>query len=68
MTWAFRGIYSKHKYVERIFADAILGNSLIEDDVSAAAAGIYESIGEYKVKDYVERPHEYVKGKYMHNN
>lgn len=68
MTWAFRGIYSKHEYVERIFADAILGNSLIEDDVSAAVAGIYESIGEYKVKDYVERPHEYVKGKYMHNN
>lgn len=51
MTWAFRGIYSKHEYV--VFADAILGNSLIEDDVSAAVAGIYESIGEYKVKDYV---------------
>lgn len=68
MTWAYQGIYSKHEYLERIFADAILGDSLIEGDVSAAVAEIYESIGEYKVKDYMERPHEYVKGKYMRNN
>lgn len=63
LVWASQGIYSKHEYLERIFADAILGDSLNEDDVSATVAGNYESIGEYKVKDYVERPHEYVKGK-----
>lgn len=63
LVWASQGIYSKHEYLERIFADAILGDSLNEDDVSTSVAGNYESIGEYKVKDYVERPHEYVKGK-----
>ena len=63
LVWASQGIYSKHEYLERIFADAILGDSLNEDDVSATVAGNYESIGEYKVKDYVERPHEYVKEK-----
>jgi len=63
LVWASQGIYSKHEYLERIFADAILGDSLNEEDVSATVAGNYESIGEYKVKDYVERPHEYVKGK-----
>lgn len=63
LVWASQGIYSKHEYLERIFADAILGDRLNEDDVSATVAGNYESIGEYKVKDYVERPHEYVKGK-----
>lgn len=68
MTWASQGIYSKHEYLERIFADAILGGSLNEDDVSATVAKNYEILGEYKVKDYVECPHEYVKGKYMHNN
>lgn len=63
LVWASQGIYSKHEYLERIFSDAILGDSLNEDDVSATVAGNYESIGEYKIKDYVERPHEYVKGK-----
>ena len=63
LVWASQGIYSKHEYLERIFADAILGDSLNEDDVSTTVAGNYKSIGEYKVKDYVERPHEYVKGK-----
>lgn len=63
LVWASQGIYSKHEYLERIFADAILGDSLNEEDVSATVAGNYESIGEYKVKNYVERPHEYVKGK-----
>lgn len=63
LVWASQGIYSKHEYLERIFSDAILGNRLNEDDVSATVAGNYESIGEYKIKDYVERPHEYVKGK-----
>ena len=63
LVWASQGMYSKHEYLERIFADAILGDSLNEDDVSHTVAGSYESIGEYKVKDYVERPHEYVKDK-----
>lgn len=63
LVWASQGIYSKHEYLERIFGDAILGHSLNEDDVSSTVAGNYESIGEYKVKDYVQRPHEYVKGK-----
>ncbi|MEG0109418.1 MAG: Fic family protein, partial [Lachnospiraceae bacterium] len=63
LVWASQGMYSKHEYLERIFADAMLGDSLHEDDVSATITGNYESIGEYKVKDYVERPHEYVKGK-----
>ncbi len=63
LVWASQGIYSKHEYLERIFADAILGDSLNEDDVSATVASKYENIGEYKVKDYVERPHEYVKEK-----
>ncbi len=63
LVWASQGIYSKHEFLERIFADAILGDSLNTDDVSATVAGNYESIGEYNIKDYVERPHEYVKEK-----
>lgn len=47
MTWASQGIYSKHEYLERIFSDAVLGDSLNEDEVSAAVTEIYESISEY---------------------
>lgn len=68
LVWASQGIYSKHEYLERIFADAILGASFNKDDVSANVAENYESIGEYKIKDYVERPHEYVNHKEKHNN
>jgi len=63
LVWASQGIYSKHEYLERIFTDAILGDSLNEEDVTAIVARNYESIGEYKVKDYVVRPHEHVKDK-----
>lgn len=63
LVWASQGIYSKHEYLERIFFDAILGDSLNEDNVSATDEGNYESIGGYKLKDYVERPHEHVKDK-----
>lgn len=63
LVWASQGIYSKHEYLERIFADAILGDSLNNEGVSSTVAGNYESIGGYKVKDYVERPHEYLKEK-----
>ena len=62
LVWASQGIYSKHEYLERIFANAILGDGLNENHLLATADGNYESIGEYKIKDYVERPHEYVKG------
>lgn len=61
LVWASQGIYAKHEYLERIFDDAILGDSLDEEDVSATVTGNYESIGEYKIENYVERPHEYVK-------
>ena len=55
-------ISSKYEYLERIFFDAILH----EDDESGQEAGgseesKYEKIGDYRVKDYVERPHEYKK-------
>jgi len=63
LVWASQGIYSKHEYLERIFADAILGDSLNNEGVSSTVTSKYENIGEYKVKDYVERPHEYVKEK-----
>ncbi len=29
-------------------------------DISESKGAKYEMIGDYKVKDYVERPHEYV--------
>jgi len=63
LVWASQGMYSKHEYLQRIFVDAILGDSLDNEEASSFVAGKYESIGEYKVKDYVERPHEYVKEK-----
>lgn len=57
-----QGIYSKYEYLERIFFDALLHeekktNDEAIDDKNAQ----YEKIGDYKVKDYVERPHEYKK-------
>lgn len=51
----------------RIFAYAILGCSLNKDGVSDTVASKYEGIGEYKGKDYMERPHEHVKGNYNWN-
>lgn len=59
LVWGSQGIYSRFEYLEKIFYDAILH----EDDSSVTASGDtsskYEKIGDYKVKDYVERPHEY---------
>lgn len=63
LVWASQGMYSRHEYLEEIFADAILGDRLNEVDVRALFGKKYESIGGYKVKDYVERPHEYVEDK-----
>lgn len=63
LVWASQGMYSKHEYLERIFADAILDEKLNGNEASPSTSIKYESIGEYKVKDYVERPHKYVKDK-----
>lgn len=62
LVWGSQGIYSKYEYLERIFFDAILH----EDEAAGGQAvadknSKYEKIGDYKVKDYVERPHEYKK-------
>ncbi|MFV0516942.1 MAG: Fic/DOC family protein [Aminipila sp.] len=63
LVWASQGMYSKHEYLQRIFADAILGDDLDNKESSPSNDRKYESIGEYNVKEYVERPHEYVKEK-----
>ena len=62
LVWASQGIYSEYKYIERIFFDAILGeDSDGESITSDPSESKYEKIGNYKVKDYVERAHEYKK-------
>jgi len=62
LVWGAQGIYSKYEYLERIFFDAILHEDAEEEDEeSARSEKKYEKIGDYKVKDYVERPHEYKK-------
>ena len=62
LVWGSQGIYSKYEYLERIFFDAILHeDSESVSDEGADKESKYEKIGEYKVKDYVERPHEYKK-------
>jgi cell filamentation protein len=63
LVWASQGMYSKHEYLQRIFSDAILGDDLNNEEASSSVAGKYESIVDYKVKDYVELPHEYVEDK-----
>ncbi len=62
LVWASQGIYSKYEYLERIFYDAILHESVTEAKEHEQAEGKYESIEGYKVKDYKERPHEYCDG------
>ncbi len=59
LVWSAQGIYSKHEYLERIFFDAILDDEHTQDN-SPDSGGKYDAIGEYNVKEYVERPHEYV--------
>ncbi len=59
LVWCSQGIYSKYEYFERIFFDAILGETK-EDSIDISGSAKYEVIGDYKVKDYAERPHEYV--------
>lgn len=59
LVWASQGIYSKYEYLERIFFDAILGEETESGNSDTASDNKYEKIGDYKVKDYKERPHEY---------
>ena len=61
LVWASQGIYSKYEYLERIFFDAILHEGAAPDDPGDGKSSKYEKIGDYKVKDYVERPHVYKK-------
>ena len=62
LVWASQGIYSKHEYLEKIFFDAILHEDNAEGGVEEQSDRKYEKIGDYKVKDYKERPHQYYDG------
>lgn len=60
LVWCSQGIYSKYEYLERIFFDAILHkdtNDMLSNEPSKQNK--YDTIGDYKVKEYKERPHEY---------
>lgn len=59
LVWASQGIYSKYEYLERIFYDAILHEDAGEEDTTASGDKKYERIGDYRVKDYKEKPHKY---------
>ena len=59
LVWASQGIYAKYEYLERIFFDAILHDKLTSNETDAPANGKYEKVGDYLVRDYKERPHEY---------
>ncbi|MFI3326707.1 MAG: Fic family protein [Clostridia bacterium] len=59
LVWASQGIYSKYEYLERIFFEAMLSDN-INDDMINGAGSKYEMIGDYNIKDYTEKPHEYV--------
>ncbi|SCJ78360.1 Probable adenosine monophosphate-protein transferase fic [uncultured Eubacterium sp.] len=59
LVWASQGMYAKYEYLERIFFDAILHVEITSDEKDVPAAGKYEKVGDYLVRDYKERPHEY---------
>ena len=61
LVWCTQGIYSKYEYLEKIFFDAILHEKLNGLTDAEDTTSSYEKIGDYKVKDYKERPHEYKK-------
>ena len=61
LVWCTQGIYSKYEYLEKIFFDAILHERVGVAEETNDKAFKYEKIGDYKVKDYKERPHEYKK-------
>lgn len=60
LVWASQGIYSKYEYLERIFYDAVLGEETEQETAWDSSNGKYETIGDYKVSDYKERPHQYL--------
>ncbi len=62
LVWGAQGIYSKYEYLERIFFDAILqeeADGKVDEGLAGNNEAKYEKIGEYVVKDYREKPHEY---------
>lgn len=59
LVWASQGIYSKYEYLERIFFDAVLHENADEVLNTKSTSNKYDTIGDYKVKDYKERPHQY---------
>ena len=62
LVWGSQGIYSKYEYLERIFYDAILHEDTAEEvEIANNNESKYEKIGDYHVRNYVERPHEYKK-------
>lgn len=61
LVWASQGMYSEYQYIERIFFDAILHEDHSTEEIASSKSEKYEKIGDYKVKNYVERPHEYKK-------
>lgn len=62
LVWASQGIYSEYKYIERIFFDAMLDRYEESRKDTCDTDGVaYEKIGDYELRNYVERPHEYKK-------
>ncbi len=59
LVWASQGIYSKYEYLEKIFYDSILDDSINSEHIKTRNEN-YDMIGEYKINQYVERPHEYI--------
>lgn len=60
LVWCSQGIYSKYEYLERIFFDAILHKDTEDMHTNEhVKQNKYDTIGDYKVKEYKERPHEY---------
>lgn len=59
LVWGSQGIYSKYEYLEKIFFDAILHKDLDTIVDLSSKTNKYDTIGDYNVKDYKERPHEY---------
>ena len=59
LVWCSQGIYSKYEYLERIFFEAILHEDTETVSEAVSDKSKYEKIGDYMVKDYKEKPHEY---------
>ncbi len=59
LVWCSQGIYSKYEYLERIFYDAVLHKDKDTIPTESVKENKYDTIGDYKVKEYKEKPHEY---------